>query len=78
MPKIKNTSSLLSLYVKSFGEGIFETNGKIILCKVCNKSFGNSKNEPKKSQIEQHVQTLLHQNYVKLKGSKQQMIEFKV
>ena len=44
MPKIKNTSSLLSSYVKSFGEDIFETNGKIILCKVCNKSFGNSKN----------------------------------
>lgn len=77
MPKSKNKSSLLSSYVKQFGEEVFQTNGKIILCKLCNKSFGSEKNEPRKSQIEQHVNTSFHQKHLQLKGKKHQMIEFK-
>ena len=34
MPKTKNTSSLLKSYVSSFGNDVFKTDGKLVLCKM--------------------------------------------
>ena len=59
MGKDKNISSLLRNYVPSFGNE-FETDGKVTLCRVCNKSFGSNSSTIKKSQIEQHIRTSIH------------------
>ena len=56
--------------MSSFGKE-FETNGKVILCKVCNKSFESNPSAVKKSQIEQHIRISIHQKNVELKKQKQ-------
>ena len=74
MGNYKNISSLLRNCV-SLGKE-YKTNGKVILCKVCNKSFESNSSAVKKSQIEQHIRTSIHQKNIELKKQKQQMINF--
>jgi len=38
MPKMKSgTHNKLRKYIKEFGNNIFQTGGKLLICKVCNK-----------------------------------------
>lgn len=75
--KVENTSSLLRNYVDSFSKDIFSTNGKVIKCEACDKTFGSEKTAPMKSQIEQHIKTNTHQNNIKKnEKKKQQFVTF--
>ena len=76
MPKTKNTSSLLKSYVSSYGN-VFQTDGKLVLCKICNKNIGSDKSAPQKSQLDQHVNTSIHLKNMEIRSkSKQQLIYF--
>ena len=57
-------------------EKMFETNGKLIKCKICNSNLGDDKSAPQKSQVEQHIKTSKHQHNFQLKKPKQGMIKF--
>ena len=76
MPKTKNTS-LLKGYVSSFGNDVFQTDSKLVLCKICNKKIGSDKSAPQKSQLDQHVNTSIHLKNMEIRSkSKQQLIHF--
>ena len=57
MPKIPtSTRTKLENYVKLFGRDTFSTDGKVLLCKICEKDVKCSQ----KSQVTQHLNGILH------------------
>jgi len=62
MPKMKSeTHNKLRKYIKEFGNNIFQTDGKVLICKVCNKDVVFER----KSQVQQHIKTETHQYKLK-------------
>ena len=58
MPKMKSeTHNKLRKYIKEFGNNIFQTDGKVFICKVFNKDVVFER----KSQVQQHIRTETHQ-----------------
>ena len=57
MPKVKSTKSeRLEAYVKSFGSEIFSTDGKVLLCRICERPVSAEK----KFLVSQHVNGARH------------------
>lgn len=67
MGKVKKTTSeKLNGFVTSFGKGLFTTDGKILMCKVCEKFVTADRH----SQVQQHVETSKHKDLAKRRLAK--------
>ena len=67
MPRIAvPTSCKLESYVKKFGSGVFSSDGRVLLCRICEKEVKGSR----KSQVTQHLNGALHKAKLQKKSRK--------
>lgn len=68
MPKSKKPlASRLRQYVSEYGNKIFRTDGKVIVCQICEKQFVCEQ----KNHIKQHVNSVKHKNLLNRQQEKQ-------
>ena len=69
----KNQESKLTKFVDKFGSHIFQTDGKTLFCRLCSFTIAHER----KSQIEQHIGTIIHRSNVQKEGGQLRFPEMK-